>query len=820
MNILTENYREFENKRFLYLGATENAPVAEAVEAPETNKSPESTEKPEPTIDELVQGHKEKINEEIGKIEKTYDLVDDKGEPLDDSKLDDKQKEAKAKLEALKKEAHTAIEQIGKEWEEAKEPIAEDAVNPKIDDFVRRIQELNPQTDTPDATEATETTTEATEATEKTETITGLDKGKEKAFVAVIKKMVQSNIIPLPDGADLNNINTEQVQAMIGKAKVSAQIKALIDFVNQRTPEEITKMENGDFELGVDAEDELAKIFVASAKETYGSNIEDADKNEMQLIRNLKLTINGNETTLGNVFGNHLFFNLSQTCKIEAGSDGKIKITSNKGGQQEEVDVQGLAKYVSDSATFTKIVKGELSGDALTKAQDDFNTNSRNINGMLKGIQSGDPDAVFEAMTNGVPEAMKKFGIMDLIALFQMISEALQSDPPDLSILGDIAMDIQNGKSPLENIKAAKKDFEKGVDRITDTTQLLSLCNDANGATANALFPKQTRYRSALRVIARTKLAKELGVNVDTYEVMGESAKITVSGVEGSEVLLLSKETNGGLSVSRYSIETDDKGKEKITYQVGEKNKRENVAGKSMEDLKFALKLSGEAPEPTEPTTETTETTTAETDATTPEGTEKNKANAEMVRLALEKTPDEDMKKIMENLAKETKESDQLLERTRQNIAELKGKPENVNERGNLNDKGQKELDNLRRISIANGVKSGAFTIDQVRNAGVNILETEKITEPETEVAEATPENNFDKEAGEMLAKATPSKVLYLITQIPVKGNSNVLTNLMATVREGIDKEGFKITEDLAKKIIEVIKLSKKDLNFIKEQLA
>ena len=368
----------------------------------------------------------------------------------------------------------------------------------------------------------------------------------------------------------------------------------------------------------------------------FGDKIEDANEDEVVLLTELEVTVNGKKDYIGDIIGASFASNISRYYQVKNGTkEGTISIAKNGSEDFKEVDAKGLADYIpeEDRGNYKKIVNGELTGEDLNKATKSIKENSKTYQNVLASAKEGNIEGVMDALTNGDPDVIKGFGIMDLIALFKMISEALQSDPPDFSVMADIANDFQNGNSPLKTMKVAKEKFEKELDKITDANSLLDLCNDPHGTTANGLFGKKTRYRSSLRSMARVKLAEKLNITVaeNGFEQIkgGSVTKITTTA---SGVIEIGK-TASGLVLTRYQIETKDDKETKVYTEPFKEGEMLSVADNTFAGLNAALKNDKTYVPPK------SETDVADkgTDETAPETEEKKNAkNAEVTEIKTE----------------------------------------------------------------------------------------------------------------------------------------------------------------------------------------
>ena len=431
---------------------------------------------------------------------------------------------------------------------------------------------------------------EEKESKEESEVIDSIEKPKNakslKALIETLKLTEfinnESEIISNFDSSTITDSNFEKIWENNKKelAKVSGDaylLEASIKFFNYLKEDRIDEILSGNGKLSPKEMKEFKSLIGEGLKNSF-TNLEEVDKGEVNLLKAMKVNIKDKETTLGAELGDKFMENLSRIYTIKSGENGKIKILANGSKEKpKEVDAKELGEMFNGDlkVNYLKIINDEGTPKEIREAKEGLQKDAETMARLMDASVNGDFDAMVDAISGGNPESLKGFGLMDLIALFQMLSNA---DPDDvLSILGDIAMDISHNRSPLKTIKEAKNKYDEKVKDMTNVSELLEYINNPGGEKANIEFGPKLRYRTTLRKLAQDKLAKDLGIPISKFEQSGGVTKLTTNIKGKAEIIEITQELSG-LSVLRY--QPGIKPEDPIIYPAGfENGKPQALAG-------------------------------------------------------------------------------------------------------------------------------------------------------------------------------------------------------------------------------------------------
>ena len=252
---------------------------------------------------------------------------------------------------------------------------------------------------------------------------------------------------------------------------------------------------------------------------------------------------------------------LVKTCKIDLSGDTLTitDINGKAGGKKGEVY---KIKTVENLNIFSKLLPGSMP----VKFREILNAeNSEQLENKVKIFQALGKEHL--ATLNQLEEiqaqlfdsnAPGKFGIMALFQLWQSIKAAFESNPPDITTIGEVFHDVTNGRNPAEIMKKNGENYAKILNNKkppATLTQLLKSYLNPRGEEADKLFSKDNakaagiketgdigRYMKEAQPVIKIYLAKKLNTGLndikDIQQLENGAIEITAYNKKGNQIAL------------------------------------------------------------------------------------------------------------------------------------------------------------------------------------------------------------------------------------------------------------------------------------------
>jgi hypothetical protein len=339
--------------------------------------------------------------------------------------------------------------------------------------------------------------------------------------------------------------------------------------------------------------------------------VENADETEMQAINDMEIEINGEKKKFSEAFPASVAQVLSMDHEFQTTENGQLQI--KVGEEFQDVTAESLGQYLPESTqdSYNKKLKGEEGVDE--KAFEDLANNEVKTREEWQKLQevTKDPEKV--------KKAFKDMGPMEILSslaqMFKIFKKAF--DTGDFQSLNDAVADFSQGNNPAERLKEAETGYRDQVDKIENTSDLLSLYQDPYGekepGIAKEMF-EGVPYRVQLKTAIQSKLEAVLGIDITGME--NKTASITrIEGLDGNRKVKITLENRNGKAL--VSMDINEINGDESMDNTENVIPRQEVEGLTQGTDSLAYVLFQRMPESNTETTEAEKETTVDSIANT-----------------------------------------------------------------------------------------------------------------------------------------------------------------------------------------------------------